>query len=139
MQIMENSLNPYLPDKLTANMYGEEYHYIHSRGILGDPNFVVYLNLQFPDMDCFGEYLNRLGLGEKTPIQIQNDKYYLLQGTEALIAEYTNDEIYDGCFFDFEAIVVNDERNSVTHIVAHVWDYWKNEMLLGWLAPFEQK
>lgn len=130
IQLLNSNFSQSLPDELTAAKYGVNYYYTYSQGTFGDPNFVIYLELAFPDEEEFNEYLGGLGISQITCIQVREAKYYLIQGTEEHFAEYINAKTYDGWFFDFEVISTNESSNRISYIFAHVWDYWQNDKLL---------
>ena len=137
-KILDRNFNLPLPDKLTANEYCDDYYYAYSQSVLGDPNFVIQLVLHFSNAEDFNAHTDRLGLQNSAYIQAQDDKYYMIQGTEQDIVEYTDDETYDGLYFDYGVIVINEKCHKVTYIAAHVWDYWKNDVLINWLMPIHE-
>ena len=47
--------------------------------------------------------------------------------------EYIDEKIYDGMFYDFEIVSANQSEYTICLIYAHVWDYYKDQVLIDYL------
>ena len=138
-QLLKDSFTNSLPNSTTVGQYCHDYYYAFRQGTLGDPNFVIYVKLKFPNDVTFHKYLEEINVNGTPYAQIQDDQYFLIQGTKDLIAEYTNNQTYDGWFFDIEIVSINEQSKEISHIVAHAWDYWKDAKLFNALLLLKQK
>lgn len=130
--ILRSQFNNTLPEKSLVDQYGTNYYYNLSQSILGDPNLVIYVSVQFPDDSDYQIQIDKLNLPADS-IHDENISLHFIQGTQQTIAEYTDEKIYDGMFYNFEVIITNDESNEISYINAYVWDYYKDDMLLSLL------
>lgn len=127
-----------LPDKKDVNEFAQSYYYAFSQGVLGDPNFVIYVTLQFPDEHSYEEELNKYILLLSDPVQIDGLTYYPVQCSQKTFEEYTDDQILDGMYYNIEVIVENKDAKTISFINARVWDYYKNQMLVDFLHQIYQ-
>ena len=130
--ILRSHFNNTLPEKSLVDHYGTNYYYNLSQGILGNPNLVIYVSVQFPDDSGYQSEIDKLNLSADS-IQDENVSIYFIQGTQQDIDEYTDENIYDGMFYNFEIIITNDESNEISFINAYVWDYYKDDLLVSLL------
>lgn len=118
-----------LPDSETVYKYGKEYYYKASQGALGDENFVLSVTLQFDDQTSYEEFTALLS----DSVSQDDTAYYMIQYSDETAKEYTDDKIYDGMFYDFEIISTNSNNYTICFLNAHVWDYYKDYVLIDYL------
>ena len=131
---VEKEFAPALPARETVEAYGKEYNYSFSQGALGAPNFVIYVSLQFPDKESYEKELEKYSTLLTNPIQQNNDCHYAVQYSLEKVAAYTDEEIRDGMFYNFELISTNENEYVISFLVARVWDYYKNDFLADYLV-----
>lgn len=125
----ENFINP-LPEEcydLTNchNMYIEK-----TEALFGDPNYVISFILRFENLSELETHLQRINITLAEERQLHDKTYYVFQGSQEELDEYTNTKIYDGWYFIYEIIAVDPERLEVEYLYAYFWDYWKKDDLL---------
>lgn len=131
--ILCDSFNSTLPEKMVVESYGEKYYYKYTQKVLGDPNFVIYISLQFPDSLSY--QLEKAKIALPVDFIVLNEKtYYFFQGSLQEFGEYTDGKIYDGQFYNFEIVAADDQNYELFFINAHVWDYNSDEMLIYFLG-----
>lgn len=109
-----------LPAKRDVDQFAQSYYYVFTQGLLGDPNFVISVALQFPDETSYEEELTKYSLELSDTIVLDGTTYYLVQCTLTEIEEYTDERIYDGMYYSFEIIAGNKEAKTIRFINARV-------------------
>ena len=104
-----------------------------NKSLFGDPNYVISFSLKFEDRSALQAHLNKYDTKIADALTVDDMTYYVFQGTADDLEEYANDQVYDGYYFVYEIIAVNEEKPEVSYLYAYVWDYWKNEFLITWL------
>lgn len=132
-KIRDDSFCGSLPDKQDVSEFVQSYYYVFSQGVFGDPNFVIYVALQFPDENSYEEEINKYALLLSDPIQMDGFTYYPVQCSKKTFEEYTDNQTLDGMYYNFEIIVENKDAKMISFINAHVWDYYKDQMLVDFL------
>lgn len=125
-----------IPEEAYDGHYCSDLYVNKSNAVLGDPNYVVTFTLQFDNQSVFQNHLNNIYTTETAVLTNGNESILLYQWDEQHYIEYTNNETYDGFFFTFEIIAVNEETCEVRYLFAYVWDYWKDDHLLSELSQF---
>lgn len=130
-QILTDKFNAVLPTVSEVSQSGQEYRYTYDQSLLGDPNFVIHVKLKFSDETALSQHIEEKALEQFVSVKTQEGQCFLRQGTVDLVTEYTNDKTYDGYFFCFDLMQVDDKEFEVDYWVAYVWDYWKDDELTG--------
>ncbi len=124
----ENSL----PDVEFAENYCCNYYYSYKHAFLGDQNFVIYADFKVPNKTDYYKKINIFN--EMNGVSCTDGReFYFLQGDEKNISLYLDDEILDGMFYDLEIIVTDKDNQTINYLIAHVWDYYRDEMLFNFL------
>lgn len=134
--IEENFFVPLL-NKDTFELYGKNFYASSSQGSLSQESIVIIATLQFASLDDLEDELNQYEVLLPPPITVGSSTYYAIQYSSEDFAEYSNDIIYDGMYFNFEIIAINEEENSLTIVNAHVWDYYQNPKLIDFLQSLD--
>lgn len=131
--ILATQFEGVLPDEITAQKYLQSHSYQFSQGVLGDPNFVIFVALQMPDEAAYDAYLENCA-SKAAPVLSQDGiAFYPVQCTSESVADYLDDKVYDGMFFNFEIVLGSRDDLSIRILAAHVWDYYQNEVLVDFL------
>lgn len=137
--MLANSFVCSLPDNEIVNKYGKEYYYKSSQGTLGDQNFVICVALQFADKASYENELRKYTTLLSDSLFQNDTTYYMIQYSNEAVTEYTNDKIYDGMFFNFEIISTNSNSYTICFLNAHIWDYYKDKVLIDYLQLINTK
>lgn len=112
-----------IPDEVDF-LVVKDYCYWYKCALFGDPNFSVYLSLQY---DTTEEY--RAGIASIEELTQEHEKIItpfgktcFLTGTQQGIEEILDDQILDGLFHRFEIVQYNEAENRVDIFVAQMWD-----------------
>lgn len=127
--ILANSFKGSLPDSDQVMQYARGYYYDVLKSVLGDPNFVILVELQFPEESAFRKELERIKSLDTEQISCGRNVYYLLQYSDQYALEFMDDKVYDGMYYNFEFVCVNEEAKNIRYVNARVWDYHSDEEL----------
>lgn len=130
---IEKEFVPALPARKDVDMYGDEYNYIFSQGTLSDPNFVIYVSMRFPDKASYEKEIEKYNAFLTNPIQQHGTCHYAIQYSLEKESAYTDKEIRDGMYYNFQIISANEQEYVIQFLVAHVWDYYQNDFLINYL------
>lgn len=125
-----------LPSSEVVRDHGESYYYRTSQGLLGEPSFSVIIGIHFDDR---GDYINAVQRYRYIESYYQSSEWttiYVLQGSAESFHRYLDDCIEDGMNYCFEIIATNDLTCSVEVINAHVWDYYRDDILIDILMQY---
>lgn len=131
--ILEEQFYGFLPEKSTAEKYGQNYYYKFVQAVLGDANFVIYIDIVLPDTTTFENLCSQYELNSKEMITLDNQEFYFIQCIPESVSEYLDDKIYDGMYYNFEIIAINRSNYTISFLSAHVWDYYKDNLLYDFL------
>ncbi|MBP3538644.1 MAG: hypothetical protein J6J62_02245 [Oscillospiraceae bacterium] len=135
--ILSENFNGFLPEVAVAQNYGQNYYYKYKQAPLGDANFVIYIEIALPDDAAFNNFLAGYEIDSIESRSMSNETVYFIQGDAESIAEYLDDEIYDGMYYNFELISVDKNSLTVEFLSAQVWDYYKDDFLCNHLRILE--
>lgn len=108
------------------SVYAKEY-----QALLGDLNYVNCFTIQFNDSLAFQEHVEGINTDLAEKINSSDYTSYVFRGDKDGFLEYTNTKIYDGYFFVYEIISVNENTLEVNYLYAYVWDYTEDEFLIS--------
>lgn len=91
--------------------------------LLGDPNFSIYLSLQFDAIEDYQAEIARIEalIDPETNASI-SDAPLFLRGSAQDIQEILNDQILDGLFYRFELVQCNESMHRIDLYAAQIWD-----------------
>ena len=132
--ILAKQFEGILPNNISEQKNIQSYHYKFSQAVFGDENFVICVGLQAPDETAFDKYVDNYA-SELTSSFSQDDMtYYLFQYSSESVADYLDERIYDGAFYNFEIALVSKNDLTIQILAAHVWDYYRDEVLVDFLT-----
>lgn len=136
--ILSQNFNGFLPKPADAKDYGQNYYHNYKQALLGDVNFIIYIEITLPNVETFRDFLSDYKLESIESRFINNEKVYFVQGNAESISEYLDDEIYDGMFYNFELVFVDESSLTVKFLSARVWDYYKDDFLCNFLSAVKE-
>lgn len=125
-----------LPSISDVSQWGRSYYYESTQATLGDLNFVIFVELAFADDNKYLDAISAIERKFSVSFTAKGSSYYAIQFSQENYQEYTNDEILDGMFFNFEGIIANENEKVIRYLTAHVWDYYPHPLLLAELQRF---
>jgi len=131
--ILANQFKGTLPDGVTAQEHIQSIYYKFSHALLGDENFVICVELQTPDEAAFEKYLESCTGKSEAVYSHEELCYYLVQCSNESVADYLDDKLYDGMFYNFEIVLADRNDFTIQTLAAHVWDYYKDDELVDFL------
>lgn len=123
-----------MPEEVKQPSDNYKVHSVYSReyqALLGDLNYVNCFTIKFNDYLAFQEHVEGIDTSLAEKINSSDYTSYVFRGDKDGFLEYTNTEIYDGYFFVYEIISVNENTLEVNYLYAYVWDYDKDEFLIS--------
>lgn len=133
IDLLNSHFSQSLPSQETMNQYGRTYYINSKNSLLGDANVVVYIELEFPDKKSYNAELEKYAKLLSMPVMQDDTAFYLLQFSHQAFEQYTDKRIFDGMFFNFEVISTNENQLKITFLNAHVWDSYRDEVLVDFL------
>ena len=123
LRLLDDFYAGVLPDRVDIQAV-KKYCYWYQCGLFGEPNFSVYLSLQYITAE---EYRAGIGhmeelLQEYEKVKILCNDTYILTGTEQGIEEILDKQILDGLCHRFEIVQYNESAYGVDIFVAQMWD-----------------
>lgn len=133
VRFLQENFSNSLPEAETVCKYGKSYYYKSTQGVMGDENFIIHVVIRFDEKTRYEEELSKYRNLLSNSVLRNDVIYYTIRHSNEAVLEYTNDEILDGMYYDFEIIAINEKECSMEFINAHVWDYYKNQVLIDFL------
>lgn len=103
-----------------------DYYYCFNQGLALDPNFVIYATFEFDNEETFASQINIAEQKSKNALTSDNFTYLIVQGSEDDVLAFSDEEILDGYFYNFEIVIVDEENHTISYLVSRVWDYYAN-------------
>lgn len=125
-----------LPSVDIVNSFGYSYYYNEPSSVLGDKNFVIIISLKYPDKEHFANELKKYN-ENYVHANTNNIFFYPQRYSMVDVLGYLDSEFYDGMFYNFEFILANVNDYTVHFVVAHVWDYYKDQSLIEYLQQIQ--
>lgn len=132
-KIVREQFDNNFPNVEFARKYCRDYYYSYKQAFLGDQNFIIYANFEIPDKNDYKSKIKTFDKFESLFYNNDSEMYIFLQGDEKDMSLYLDDELLDGMFYDFEIIVANNNSQTIHYLIAHVWDYHRDEKLFDFL------
>lgn len=131
-KILQKKFSDSLPTKSEVDKYGCDYYYKFSQGLLGDPNFVILVSLEFSDESIYQQVLSKYFSG--SVCGSNSDLIYRqIQGSDEEIADYMDDKVLDGVSYNFEVVCARKDEQKIYFVNANVWDYYNDRELVEYL------
>ena len=131
-KMLQENFHVPLPERELIDEYGISYYCNTYQAVLGDQNVVICLEVQLPSVESnlteLEEYITQL----KNPIVVNESSYYLIQYSYDNAISYMDNNVYDGMFYNFEIVAVSPEGKCLI-LIAHVWDYYQDQILVDYL------
>ena len=127
--ILTEDFNGLLPYGYIFQNNLKDYCYCFNQGIALDSNFVIYATFEFDNKETFASQIDIAERKTKNTLTSSNFTYLIVQGSEDDVLAFSDTEILDGYFYNFEIVIVDNESNSISYLVSRVWDYYKNPEL----------
>lgn len=127
-----------LPSSNDVFQWGQSYLYESTQATFGDFNFVIYVELAFSDDNEYLDAISDIERKFRVTATVKGSSYYAIQFSQKNYHEYTNSEILDGMFFNFEGIIANENERTIRYLTAHVWDYYPHLFLIEELQKYAE-
>lgn len=124
--ILTEDFNGLLPYGYIFQNNLKDYYYCFNQGLALDPNFVIYATFEFDNEETFVSQISIAKQKAKSVLTSENFAYLIIQGTENDVLAYSDGEILDGYFYNFEIVIVDEKNHTISYLVSRVWDYYEN-------------
>ncbi len=127
--ILTEDFNGLLPYGYIFQNNLKDYYYCFNQGLALDPNFVIYATFEFDNEETLASQINIAEQKAKNTLTSDNFTYLIVQGSEDDFLAFSDEEILDGYFYNFEIVIVDEKNHTISYLVSRVWDYYKNSNL----------
>lgn len=135
-RILNQDFHGTLPSKEAMEEQGVDYYYKYYEAMGGDPNFLIYVELSFPDRASFETEVAKYAPFSAISVMTGEERVYPIQFSEADIQGFLDEKIYDGMYYSFEIAAADGKSFTLRILNARLWDYCGKPELIEKLQYF---